>query len=53
MRLGITDNQAIANILETAVNTVYTYKTRIRSKAIVSAEDFEKMIMEIKLSDIE
>lgn len=53
IRLGITDNQAIANILETAVNTVYTYKTRIRSKAIVSAEDFERMIMEIKFSEIE
>jgi len=51
VRLGITDNQAIANILETAVNTVYTYKTRIRSKAIVSAENFERMIMEIKFSE--
>jgi DNA-binding NarL/FixJ family response regulator len=52
MRLGIKDNQTIANILESAVSTIYTYKTRIKSKALVQSDEFENKIMEIKFVDI-
>lgn len=52
MRLGIKDNQTIANILESAVSTIYTYKTRIKAKALVPGDDFENKIMEIKFVDI-
>jgi hypothetical protein len=52
MRLGIKDNQTIANILESAVSTIYTYKMRIKSKALVQGDDFENRIMEIKFVDV-
>lgn len=52
MRLGINDNQTIANILESAVSTIYTYKIRIKSKALVHGNDFDNKIMEIKFVDI-
>ncbi len=52
MRLGIKDNQTIANILESAVSTIYTYKIRIKSKALVQSDDFENRIMEIKFVDV-
>lgn len=48
MRLGIKDNQVIANILENTVNTVYAYKNRLKLKALVKDEDFENKVMEIK-----
>jgi hypothetical protein len=48
IRLGIHEHEAIAKILDYSVSTVYTYKTRIKSRALVPANDFEKKIMEIK-----
>lgn len=48
MRLGISEHEAIAKILDYTVSTVYTYKTRIKSRALVPATDFEQKIMEIK-----
>lgn len=51
VRLGIKDSQTIANILENTISTIYTYKFRIKSKAIVQGEEFDKMIMEIKFND--
>ncbi len=48
MRLGINEHEAIAKILDYSVSTVYTYKTRIKSRALVPANDFEQKIMEIK-----
>lgn len=51
MRLGIKDTQTIANILESTVSTVYTYKNRIKTKAILHGEDFDSKIMEIKFVD--
>lgn len=53
IRLGIKDTQTIANILQSAVSTIYTYKTRIKSKALVQGDDFENKIMEIDFVDIE
>lgn len=47
IRMGITDNETIAHILNFSVNTVYTYKTRIKSKSIVSNNEFEDYLMKI------
>ena len=49
MRLGIDNNEMIAGILEYTVSTVYTYRFRLRSKALVAPEDFEERIMGIQL----
>lgn len=52
MRLGIKDTQTIANILESSLSTVYTYKNRIKGKALFKGEDFDNKIMDIKFVDI-
>jgi hypothetical protein len=51
IRLGIKDNQAIANILESKVTTIYTYKFRIKSRALVQGDEFDKKVMEIKFNN--
>ncbi|WP_316738942.1 DUF6377 domain-containing protein [Pedobacter aquatilis] len=48
IRLGIQDVRTIAAILEYSENTIYVYKMRIKAKAIVSAEQFDSTVMEIK-----
>lgn len=48
IRLGITDNEKISKFLNYSVNTIYTYKTKIKNKAIVDRDSFEQKIMEIK-----
>lgn len=48
IRMGISENDKIAKILEFSVNTIYAYKTKIKNKSIVPNEEFEKKIMEIK-----
>lgn len=48
-RIGISENEKIARILEYSVNTIYAYKTRIRNKSIVPNEEFEDRIMQIKI----
>ncbi|MFD2887501.1 DUF6377 domain-containing protein [Chitinophaga cymbidii] len=48
IRLGIKDNEKIAEILEYSVKSIYAYKTRIRNRAIVSRDEFDKKVMEIK-----
>lgn len=48
MRLGINDNETIANILQYSVNTIYVYKMRIKARALVSGEQFDQKIMAIK-----
>jgi hypothetical protein len=48
IRMGISDNDKIAQILEYSVNTIYAYKTRIKNKSIVPNDEFEARIMDIK-----
>jgi hypothetical protein len=48
IRMGIHDTEKIARILEYSVNTINTYKTRIKNKSIVPNEDFEHRIMDIR-----
>jgi DNA-binding CsgD family transcriptional regulator len=46
--MGITDTEKIARILGYSVNTIYAYKTRMKSKSTVANEDFEAQIMQIR-----
>jgi hypothetical protein len=48
MRLGVADTEKIASVLEYSVKTIYSYKSRIKNKAIVPGDAFEDRIMEIK-----
>ncbi|MGZ3871336.1 MAG: DUF6377 domain-containing protein [Mucilaginibacter sp.] len=52
MRLGINDNETIANILEYSVNTIYVYKMRIKAKATVPSDQFDQKIMSIKAVEL-
>lgn len=47
IRMGITDNEKIAQILNYSINTIYAYKTKMRNKAIVAKEDFDKKITQL------
>ena len=47
IRMGITDNEKIAEILNYSINTIYAYKTKMRNKAIIPKDDFDKKITEI------
>jgi tetratricopeptide (TPR) repeat protein len=48
IRMGIHDNEKISRILDYSVATIYTYKTRVRSKSIVPNEEFDRRIMAIR-----
>ena len=48
IRLGITNTEKIAHILNYSVHTINTYKTRIKNKSIVANEDFEREIIKIQ-----
>jgi hypothetical protein len=48
IRLGISDNEQIAKFLDYSVNTIYTYKTKIKNKTIVPRHEFDERIMAIK-----
>jgi tetratricopeptide (TPR) repeat protein len=48
IRMGIHDTQKIAGILGYSVNTINTYKSKIKNKSRVPNESFEEKIMQIK-----
>jgi hypothetical protein len=48
IRLGIHDNESIGKILNYSVNTIYTYKTKVKNKSLIPNEEFEDKIMLIK-----
>jgi tetratricopeptide (TPR) repeat protein len=48
IRLGIKDNEKIAEILEYSVKSIYAYKTKMRNRSKLHKEDFDKRIMSIK-----
>lgn len=48
IRLGIHESERIAKFLDYSVNTINTYKTKVKNKSIVPNEQFEQKIMEIK-----
>lgn len=47
IRLGVSDSERIAHFLNYSVNTINTYKTRVKNKSIVNNDEFERRIMEI------
>lgn len=48
VRLGISDTEKIASILEYSINTIYNYRTRIKSKSLIPNDDFENAILAIR-----
>lgn len=52
MRMGITDTETIAKILEYSEKTIYVYKMRIKAKALIHGDEFDQRIMAIKAVDI-
>lgn len=48
IRLGIKENEKIAEILEYSVKSIYAYKTKIRNRSKYAKEEFEKRIMDIQ-----
>jgi hypothetical protein len=49
MRLGIINNKVVAQILEYSESTVYTYKNRLKNKALLQGVAFDEAIMNIKI----
>lgn len=47
IRMGITDTAQIASFLNYSLPTIYNYRSRIRNKAIVEKDSFEKKVMEL------
>ncbi len=47
IRLGITDSSKIAEFLHYSLATIYNYRTRVRNKAIVPSQEFERIVMKI------
>jgi hypothetical protein len=50
VRLGIHSTEKIAHILNYSVNTINTYKTRVKNKSKIPNEDFEKEIKKIQFT---
>ncbi|HEY4327348.1 MAG TPA: DUF6377 domain-containing protein [Mucilaginibacter sp.] len=48
IRMGIHDNDRIAKLLGYSVNTIYSYKNRIKNKSFVANEEFDNHIMAIE-----
>ena len=46
IRLGITDNQSIANILRASLTTIYTYRSKLKARAL-NKDDFEASVKAI------
>lgn len=47
IRLGITGNSEIAHLLHISINTVYTYRNRLRNAAMCPPAEFEQQISKI------
>ena len=46
IRIGITDNQSIANILRASLTTIYTYRSKLKARAI-DKDGFEASVQAI------
>ncbi len=44
IRMGITENEKIAEILGYSINTIYAKKTKVRNKTSVNKEEFDRRI---------
>lgn len=48
IRLGINDNDQISKVLDYSINTVYTYKTRVRNRSNLDNDAFYQAVMNIQ-----
>ncbi|GAB3727414.1 DUF6377 domain-containing protein [Hymenobacter agri] len=48
IRLGITDSEQISRMLGYSINTIYTYKTRVKNRSVVPNEEFEARVQAIR-----
>ena len=48
IRLGINDNDQISKVLDYSINTVYTYKTRVRNRSDLDNDAFFHAVMSIQ-----
>ncbi|WP_367388334.1 DUF6377 domain-containing protein [Lewinella sp. LCG006] len=48
IRLGVSNNDIIAKVHNYSVNTIYTYKTKVRNRSFLSSDDFDKAVLEVK-----
>ena len=48
IRLGIKGSSQIAELLHYSVNTIYNYRSRVKTKARVSRDDFEDLVAKIR-----
>lgn len=53
IRLGITDNESIARILQYSSKTVYVYRMRLKAKSIYPAAEFDKRLMQIQAVEMQ
>ncbi|PZX92022.1 hypothetical protein DOS84_18180 [Flavobacterium aquariorum] len=45
IRLGITHNEIIAQILGYSINSIYAYKTKIRNNSVINKDDFDQKLI--------
>lgn len=48
IRLGISDSEQISRMLGYSINTIYTYKTRVRNRSFLPNEEFEAAVQAIR-----
>ncbi len=48
IRLGIADSEQISRMLGYSINTIYTYKTRVKNRSLVPNDEFEARIQAIE-----
>ncbi len=48
IRLGIADSEQISRMLGYSINTIYTYKTRVKNRSVLPNEEFEARIQAIQ-----
>lgn len=46
LKLGISHNEKIAQILGYSVNSIYAYKTKVRNQSSVSKSEFDELLLE-------
>ena len=47
IRIGIVQNEEIARILNVSINTIYSYKTKLKNKVVIADDEFERFLMKI------
>ncbi|MCC2545360.1 DUF6377 domain-containing protein [Hymenobacter sp. BT175] len=48
IRLGIVDSEQISRMLGYSINTIYTYKTRVKNRSLLPNEEFEARVQAIQ-----